>query len=74
MQKYLELLQKSAILRDKTMVHILLYIANDDTQNHHFCRLQLVVESKNTKNIEPANQNSVKVPKLVKPTSKKMLL
>ena len=47
---------------------------NDGTLNYPFCRLQLVVESKNTKNIEPANQNSIKVPKLVKPTSMKMLL
>ena len=59
------------ILRDKTMVDKLMI--NDGTLNYPFCRLQLVVKSKNTKNIEPANQNSVKVPKLVKPTNKKML-
>ena len=39
------------------------YISNDDTQNSHFCRLQLLVES--------TNQNSLKVPKVVKPTNKK---
>ena len=36
-----------------------------------FCRLQLVVE---TELNDPTNQNSRKVPKVVKPTNKKTLL
>ena len=36
----------SGILRDKkTVADILMYIPNDDTQQHPFCRLQLVVET-----------------------------
>ena len=37
-------------------------ISNDDTQNHFFCRLQLVVERLDTQIDEPTNQNALKVP------------
>ena len=36
-----------------------------------FCRLQLVVETQLNKQ---SNQNSMKIPKVVKPTNRKMLL
>ena len=39
-----------------------MYSPNDDTQNYPFCRLHL--------EIEPTNQNSTKVPKVVRPTNK----
>ena len=51
------------------MADKLIYIPNDDTQNYHFYRLRLVVETFN----EPTNQNSWKIPKVVNPTNKKML-
>ena len=47
-----------------------MYIPNDDTQNYHFCRLQLVV---NAKLYEPTNQNKIKVSKVVNPTNKETL-
>ena len=56
------------------MADKLSYIPNDDTQNHSFCRLQLVVETFGYSTYEPTNQNSIKVPKVVKPTNKKTLL
>ncbi len=43
------------------MADKLMYIPNDDTQNHPFSRLQLVVETFGQIN-EPTNQNSIKVP------------
>ena len=49
------------------MVDKLIYIPNDDIQNYHFYRLQLVVN-------EPTNQNSLKVPKVVESTNKETLL
>ena len=32
-------------IRDKTMADELMYIPNDNTQNHHFFRIQLVIET-----------------------------
>ena len=61
---------KTGILRDKTIADKLMYIPSNDTQNYPFCRLQLVVETFN----EPTNQNSIKVPKVIKLTNKKTLL
>ena len=54
-------------MADKSM-----YIHNDDTQNYHFCILELVVET--FKLNKPTNQNSVKVHKDIKPTNKIMFL
>ena len=53
------------------MADKLTYITNDDTQNYPFCRLPLVVD---TQLNELTNQNSIKVPKVAKPTNKKTLL
>ena len=47
------------------MAGILKYIPNDDTHEYPFRRLQLVVETFG---------HSTKVPKVVKPTDKKILL
>ncbi len=47
---------------------------DNDTQNYLFCRLKLVVETFNRQMNEPTNQNSIKVPKVVKQTNKKTLL
>ena len=41
-------------------------IPYDDIQNNPFCRLQLVDTQLN----EPTNQNSIIVPKVIKPTNK----
>ena len=46
------------------MADKLMYILNELTRTYLFCRLQLN---------KPTNQNSMKVPKFVKPTNKKML-
>ena len=50
-----------------------MYIPHDNTQNYHFCKVQLVVETFGQLN-EPTNQNSLKIPKVVKPTNEKTLL
>ena len=55
------------------MANDLLYIHNDDTQRYPFCRLQLVCETFDTQLNKPTNQNSIKVPKVLEPTNKKML-
>ena len=55
------------------MTNKLMYIANNDSQNYPFCRLHEVVESLETQLNEPTKQNSTKVPKVVKQTSKKTL-
>ena len=55
------------------MVDKFMYIPNDDTQNYPICRLKLVVETLDTQLNEPTNQNTIKVPKVVKPTNKKTL-
>ena len=51
-----------------------MYIPNVDTQNYHLYRLQLMVERLETQINEPTNQNSIKLPKVVKSTNEKMLL
>ena len=58
------------------MANKLMYTPNDFdyTQNYPFIRLQLVVETLDTQLNELSNQNSVKVPKFVKPTNKKTFL
>ena len=56
--------------KDKTMADKLKYIPNDDTQNYHFCRLQLVVETRNTQLNEPTIRYTIKVSKVAKPTNK----
>ena len=50
----------------------LMYISDDDTQNYPFCRLQLVFETFGH-SVKWTIKNSTKVPKVVKPTNKKML-
>ena len=53
------------------MVDKFIYIHNDDTHNYPFCTLQLVVESfLHFQQSEPTNQNSIKVPKVIKTTNK----
>ena len=59
------------IQRDKTMAVKLMYIPNDDIQNYRFCRLRIVGEIFGHQPNEPTNQNSIKGPKVVKPTEKK---
>ena len=51
----------------------LIYIFNDDTHDEPFCRIHLVVESLDIKINEATNQNSIKVPKVFKPTNKQTL-
>ena len=48
------------------MAQKLMYIPSDDIENYPFCRLQSWF-----KTFEPTNQNSMKVPKVVKPINKK---
>ena len=50
-----------------------MYIPNDDTQNNPFCRIKLVFETFKHPLNKPAYQNSVKAPKVVKPTKKKWM-
>ena len=54
------------------MADKLMYIPKDDTTNYPFCILQVVVETFGLN--EPTNQNSIKVPKVVKATNKRTLL
>ncbi len=49
------------------MADKLLYTFNADTQNYRFLRLKL--KRLDTHFNEPTNQNSLKVPKMVKPTN-----
>ena len=49
-----------------------MYIPNDDSQNYHFCRLQLVVETFGHSIYQRNQLNLILVPKVVKPTNKKM--
>ena len=51
--------------RDRTMTKKLMYIPNDDSQNCPFCRLQLVVETLDTKLNKLTNHNSLKPLKLL---------
>ena len=53
------------------MADKLMYITNDYTQNYPFCRIQLLVKSLDTQIVETTNQNSIKIPKVFKPTNKK---
>ena len=51
------------------------FILNNDTQNYPFCRLKLAIEE--FEHSTPTNQNSPKfqkVPKVVNPLNKEMLL
>ena len=48
-----------------------MYIPNDEAQNHNICRLQK--KSLDPQLNEQTNHNSIKVPKVVKPTNKKTL-
>ena len=50
-----------------------MYIPNDNTQNYPYCMLQSVVETIGH-STQPNNQNSIKVPKVVKPKNKKTVL
>ena len=50
------------------------YIPNDNTQNYPLFKLQFVVETLDTQLNEITNPNSIKVPKVVKPTYKKTFL
>ena len=54
------------------MINKLMYILYDDTQNYPFCRLQLVIKTFGHSTKWQPNQNSIKVPKVVKLTNKKM--
>ena len=57
------------------MTDKLMFIPNDDTQNKSFCRLKLVTETFGQFQLnEQTNENSLKVPKVVKQTNKKTLL
>ena len=47
-----------------------MYICNDNTKTYPFCRLQSVVKRLDTQPSEPANQDLIKVFKVIKPTSK----
>ena len=51
------------------MADKLMYTPNDDTQNYPYCSLQLVVKTFGYRTYEPTNQNSIIVPKVVKPTN-----
>ncbi len=51
-----------------------MYSPNDDAQNYAFCRLQLVVKTFGHLTYEPTNHILIKLPKVVKPTNKKMLI
>ena len=53
------------------MADKLMYITNDDTQNYHFCRLQLVVEMIGLLTKRTNQSKLIKVPKVVKPTKMK---
>ena len=46
------------------MADNLIYIPNDDTQNHPFCRLQSVGKTLDTQ-LKPTILNSIKVPKIM---------
>ena len=52
------------------MANKLMYIPNDDALRYLFCRLQLLVETRN----EPTNENIIEVPKFVRATNKKTSL
>ena len=49
-------------------------IPNDDTQNHPFCRIKLLVETFKHSTYETNQSKFTKVPKVVETTNKKTLL
>ena len=51
------------------MADKLMYIPYGDTHNYPFSRLQLVVERFGHSLNKPTNENSIKIPKLVKLTN-----
>ncbi len=53
------------------MADKLMLFPNNNTQNCPFCISQLLVETLDTQLNKPTNQNSLKVPNVVKPTNKK---
>ena len=55
------------------MADKLMYIANDDTQNYPFCRLQLVVETFGHSDKLTNQSKFNKSPKVVRQTNKKTL-
>ena len=57
------------------MADKLKYNPNNDTQNYPFCRLQLVDQAfgHSIKSSIATYQNSIKVPKVVKPKDREML-
>ena len=55
------------------MADKLMYITNDDTQNYHFCRLKLVVETFEHSTWLTNQSKFTEVPKVVKPTNKETL-
>ena len=60
---------KAIIERDETMADK----SNDDTQNYPFIDYNLWLKHLDTQLNEPTNQNSLKIPKVIKPTSNKTL-
>ena len=50
------------------------YIPNNDTQNYHFCTLQLVIVTFEHSTKKNNQSNSINVSKIVKPTDNKKLL
>ena len=56
------------------MADELIYIANDDTQNYLFYKLQLLDNMFETQFYELTNPYSMKVPKVIKLTNKKAFL
>ena len=62
------------VVRDKTFADKLMLFPNDDTQNDPSHKSQLMVEKFRQSTWWPPNQNSIKVPKVVKPTNKNTLL
>ena len=57
------------------MADKLMYIPHkDDTQNYPFCTLQLMVQTFGHSAYEQTNENSLRVPKVIKPMYKKTLL
>ena len=68
---YLQRSFNPGIKKDKTMADKFIYIPNDDTQNYPFCTLKLVFETFDL--IKQANQNSIKVLKVLSQRRKKLL-
>ena len=62
-------IQNSTLQKDKSMTDKLVYIPNDDTQTCNYWLKRL-----DTQLYETSNQNSVKVPRVVKPMNKKTVL